>query len=260
MISFRVQSLEDVSSTNDEIKRALEAGEPEGLAVRARRQLAGYGRQGRAWASPRGGLYCSLLLRPKVAPAVLPTLSLATGMAVRRALADLAPAAAQAIKVKWPNDVVVEDGATQDPSAFRKLCGISLEAHAGGVCVGCGVNVLPLDGRADVGGKNQPAYLVDYAPHLAGMSDAQALACVSDALLAAFAPLYDTWTREGFAPLLDEFNAHAALAGCSVRVVNLAGEPFAQGVVARVDEFGRLVLRDASGAEIPVSSGEAHIA
>lgn len=45
------------------MKRALEAGEPEGLALRARRQTGGYGRQGRAWASPEGGLYLSLLLR-----------------------------------------------------------------------------------------------------------------------------------------------------------------------------------------------------
>ena len=37
-------------------KRALEAGEPEGLAVSARRQTGGYGRQGRTWASPEGGL------------------------------------------------------------------------------------------------------------------------------------------------------------------------------------------------------------
>ena len=71
---------------HDEVKRALEAGEPEGLVVRALRQVSGYGRQGRSWTSPEGGLYCSLLLRPQVAPRELPTLSLVVGMAVRRAL------------------------------------------------------------------------------------------------------------------------------------------------------------------------------
>ena len=81
-LRFRVESLEAVGSTNDEVKRALEAGEPEGLAVRARRQTGGYGRQGRAWASPEGGMYLSLLLRPDVPPAQLPTLSLVTGLAV----------------------------------------------------------------------------------------------------------------------------------------------------------------------------------
>ena len=53
---FRVRCLEETTSTNDEIKRALETGEPEGLIVRARRQTGGYGRQGRGWVSPEGGM------------------------------------------------------------------------------------------------------------------------------------------------------------------------------------------------------------
>ena len=64
-LPFRILLLEEVSSTNDEVKRALEAGEPEGLVVRALAQVSGYGRQGRSWTSPEGGLYCSLLLRAR---------------------------------------------------------------------------------------------------------------------------------------------------------------------------------------------------
>ena len=91
-LAFRLRVLDEVTSTNDEVKRALEAGEPEGLALRARRQTGGYGRQGRAWASPEGGLYLSLLLRPSVDAALLPTLSLVTALAVRRAVVGLLPA------------------------------------------------------------------------------------------------------------------------------------------------------------------------
>ena len=104
---FCVQSLESVSSTNDVIKQAIEAGEPEGLAVRALRQTAGYGRQGRAWESPIGGLYQSFLLRPDVPFSQLPTLSLLVGLAVRRAVASLVPTLADRAQVTWPNDLVV---------------------------------------------------------------------------------------------------------------------------------------------------------
>lgn len=106
-MQFCVQSLESVNSTNDVIKQAIEAGEPEGLAVRALRQTAGYGRQGRAWESPIGGLYQSFLLRPDVPFSQLPTLSLLVGLAVRRAVASLVPALADRAQVKWPNDLVV---------------------------------------------------------------------------------------------------------------------------------------------------------
>lgn len=329
-LPFRVRTLEETTSTNDEVKRALEAGEPEGLVVRARRQVAGYGRQGRAWTSPEGGLYCSLLLRPQVLPRELPTLSLVVGMAVRRAIAALAgDAAAEAVRIKWPNDVVlVPDRASASAGAgaaagaalaqnrryerfsegsevgdlgfcesqtdlgtknrsYRdfcakeaaptgrasrvpanamggaafdakeapaKLCGISLEGYGGGVCVGVGVNVVPPDERVDVGGKNRAAYVADLAP------DAPpSIESVLDAFLDAFAPLYDEWTRAGFAALVDEFNAHAGLIGRAVSVADRDGRAIAEGIVRRVDAHGRLVLADASGAEVPVSSGEAHL-
>ena len=40
-------------------------GEPDGLAVLARRQTAGRGSRGRSWVSPAGNLYLSVLLRPR---------------------------------------------------------------------------------------------------------------------------------------------------------------------------------------------------
>ncbi|WP_232050919.1 biotin--[acetyl-CoA-carboxylase] ligase [Arabiibacter massiliensis] len=310
-LAFRVRLLDEVASTNDEVKRALEAGEPEGLVVRARRQAAGYGRQGRTWTSPEGGLYCSLLLRPQAPPSQLPTLSLVVGLAVRRALAGLAPEVAPRIQVKWPNDVVLSGplchpgraqaplchperaqaslrhpgraqaplchperakrvegspaapavsatadaalrASAQDDNRPAKLCGISLEGHAGGVCVGVGVNVRPPAERPDVGGKNRAAYVAD----LAAVSVEDVLA----AFLAAFAPLYGEWTRDGFAPLVDEFNAHVSLTGCDVRMVDRDGTAIAAGTVERVDASGRLILRDAAGVETPVASGEAHLA
>ena len=108
-MQFRVESFETVTSTNDLIKRAIEEGQPEGLAVRGLRQTAGYGRQGRAWESPIGGMYQSFLLRPDVSPAQLPTLSLLVGLAVRRAVAGLVPELEDRVQVKWPNDIVVAE-------------------------------------------------------------------------------------------------------------------------------------------------------
>lgn len=283
MTAFDVRSLAVTTSTNDEVKRAIEAGVPEGLVVRALRQTGGYGRQGRVWSSPEGGLYLSMLLRPKVPAAQLPTLSLVVSLAVRRALVGLvAPKAAAGILIKWPNDLVVSaagkplekaDAAEASADALRqpagvqpvggakhrKICGISLEAHAGGVCVGVGVNVRAPSERSDVGGKNEPAYLDELAPRLAAVPLDAALDRTCEALLCWFDPLYRVWQRDGFAPLLDEYNDHASLAGRSVRMVDRMGEPIASGVVSQVDASGRLVLRDESGANVPVASGEAHI-
>lgn len=143
---FHAERFDTVSSTNDVVKAAIREGRPEGFAALARRQTGGYGRQGRFWESPVGGMYLSALLRPRVAAEQLPTLSLAVGVAVRRALAALLQhhvgsegvAVSEKVLLKWPNDVVF--GASVP---FRKLCGISLELIDGAVCVGIGVNVFP---------------------------------------------------------------------------------------------------------------------
>lgn len=314
-MEFRVECYDEVGSTNELVKRAIEGGEPEGLAVAARVQTAGYGRQGRAWASPAGGMYLSLLLRPDVPLVQLPTLSLVVGMAVRRAVASLVPEdAAERVLIKWPNDVVVGDSAcaaradatggpidaaalsdvgeasvdpnsagepaapSAAPAPFRKICGISLEQHAGGICVGIGVNVAPPEGDAapQVGGKNVPAYVADLAGRTrvgddGAPSASELIERVRTAVLREFGAFYERWVAEGFAALLDEYAAHAALTGMRVSIVNLDGSVQVAGTVRGVDTFGRLLVdpsdafgrllvesSDASGV-VAVSSGEAHV-
>ena len=288
-MQFRVQSFETVTSTNDLIKHAIEAGEPEGLAVRGLRQTAGYGRQGRAWESPIGGMYQSFLLRPDVSPAQLPTLSLLVGLAVRRAVAGLVPELEDRVQVKWPNDIVVaEAGASLDeaaPSAgegsacgegssplcdaapggdsqpsrpFHKLCGISTEMHARALCVGVGVNVArPTDASSAPAGKNIPVYLDELGFCEGPVEDR--IRAVADALCEQLALVYPLWCERGFGPFRAEFDACSALSGRFVRMEDLSGNVLAAGTVTRVASDGRLVLRTPEGVEVFASSGEAHI-
>ena len=288
-MEFRVESYERITSTNDRIKQAIDAGEPEGLAVRALVQTAGYGRQGRTWQSPLGGMYQSFLLRPEVGPAQLPTLSLLVGIAVRRAVVDLVPQLASRAQVKWPNDLVVAPAgdpvaapavpssapaptpappaptlAPAAPSApaassqpFLKLGGISLEAHRGAICVGVGVNVSrPADGP-QANGKNIPVFLDELG--LAGDSVEGRIEIVADTICAQIAALYPCWCVSGLAPFVDEFNACSALAGREVRMEDIEGNLLTAGVVQRVCPDGRLSLRASDGSEVLVGSGEAHI-
>jgi BirA family biotin operon repressor/biotin-[acetyl-CoA-carboxylase] ligase len=118
-----------VESTNDTAKDLLEPGVEEGLVVWADRQVAGRGRHGRAWASPPGGLYASVVLAPKAEDARV--LGLLMGMPVVRALRHFGVFAG----LKYPNDAVYQD---------RKIAGLLSEGvyrhdrHF--VIVGVGVN------------------------------------------------------------------------------------------------------------------------
>lgn len=255
-VEFRIRRFDELDSTNLEVKRAIDAEEPEGLVVCARRQSNGYGRQGRTWASPEGGLYLSVLLRPCVPIDRLPTLSLVAGLAVREAAASLtSDHHAPLIKLKWPNDVVVAGGPgeLQAEAQLLKLAGLSLEMHRGAVCLGIGVNVHAPASPLDLPGKYAPAFLADYG--FAGDVDD-----VAERLVAAFASRYALWEQEGLAPFLGEYEACSYLSGRAVRVrvVDLFENVLAEGRACGVDAAGRLLVDD--GVRIvAVSSGEAHL-
>ncbi len=111
-------------------QRLLPDDDPEGATAVADYQSAGRGRLGRIWLAPPGrAILCSVLLRPTVAIARWPELSLVAGEAVAAALREETGLAAE---LSHPNDVLV---------GGRKLVGVLPEASAGRVVLGIGVNV-----------------------------------------------------------------------------------------------------------------------
>ncbi len=286
---FRVERHERVESTNSEVKRAIDAGMPEGFAAFAFEQTAGYGRQGRPWSSPVGGIYESLLLRPSVPVRELPAIGLVAALAAREAIARSVGEHASHVQVKWPNDVVCPQG---------KLCGISVEAHAGALCIGIGVNVFEPPVVSAVPGKNVPAYVAALAGDgllapsaLAGRPELEASASagdgpleastsaggfglaasaldadqraalirLGDAILRAFEARYRRWCDEGFSAFSDEFRRRSSLTGARVEISSISGALQARGAVEGIDDDGRLLLRTEEGLRA-ISSGEAHIA
>jgi BirA family biotin operon repressor/biotin-[acetyl-CoA-carboxylase] ligase len=105
-------------------------GEPHGTVVVAETQTEGIGRHGHSWHSAStGGLYLSIILRLPLAPDVLPVLAMALGLALQRAIDDLAGVACD---LRWPNDVLLNE---------KKLAGILVQTADTAVIAGIGVNV-----------------------------------------------------------------------------------------------------------------------
>lgn len=210
---------------------AAGAGAPHGTAFVAARQHAGRGSRGRAWASARGGLWCSIVARPPRADAFA-ALSLRVGLAVAEVLESLLPAL-PALQLKWPNDLLAEG---------RKLAGILCEASWSGaecrwVVVGLGINVRnPLPAAL----AGQGARCDEWAPDV----DLEALLPrVLEAVTRVAAnagPLDDAE--------LAAFLRRDAIAGRHVR------EPF-HGIASGVAPDGSLLVRDPAGHPRPVLAG-----
>ncbi|MFQ5920257.1 MAG: biotin--[acetyl-CoA-carboxylase] ligase, partial [Thermoplasmata archaeon] len=83
-MSWKLVRRKTVDSTNDEAKALIVEGSAPWTVIVAEKQVAGKGRHGRSWASPRGGLYLSVILPQDLDR--LPLLSMAASLAVVEAL------------------------------------------------------------------------------------------------------------------------------------------------------------------------------
>ena len=125
--------LDNVGSTNTEAKNLIIQGETEGLIVIAKSQTTGRGRKDRPWLSPKGGLYFSIILKPRLGAENAPLLGLLGACAVSRSLNELG---IRRVGLKWPNDVLI---------GHSKIAGILSEAvyiggDLAGIVIGIGVN------------------------------------------------------------------------------------------------------------------------
>jgi BirA family biotin operon repressor/biotin-[acetyl-CoA-carboxylase] ligase len=113
----RLLRLGRVTSTMDVLHQLAEEGAEAGTVVVAAEQSGGRGTRGRSWASPPGGLWCSVLYRPGSVAGV-ELASLRAGFAVAETLDGLG--LSQPLRLKWPNDLMLDD---------RKAGGILCEAR-----------------------------------------------------------------------------------------------------------------------------------
>lgn len=222
-----------LGSTNSWMLERAAAGASSGSVCLAEQQTAGRGRRGRAWASPFGSnLYLSLLWHFHLTPAQLSGLSLAAGLAVLRALGR------QGIRgpgLKWPNDQLW-DG--------RKLGGLLLEmvGEAGGpsqVVLGIGLNLRLT--AAQGAGIDQPWVDLRGLPGTPAPSRNRLAAILIEDLVG----MLQAFERDGFAPLVEEWNRHDVYRGREV-VLASAREQL-RGVHRGVDSAGALLLDQGAG-------------
>jgi BirA family biotin operon repressor/biotin-[acetyl-CoA-carboxylase] ligase len=129
----RIHYFPEIGSTMDAARELAKKGAGEGTIVIAEAQTRGRGRLSREWRSPKGGIYFTFVLRPRISPAYAPRINLMASVAVAATIRKLLGLKAE---LKWPNDVLIEG---------RKVCGILAEMDAemdvvNFVNVGIGIN------------------------------------------------------------------------------------------------------------------------
>jgi BirA family biotin operon repressor/biotin-[acetyl-CoA-carboxylase] ligase len=236
-------SLIETASTNSLLAGLAAAGAPAGALVLAEFQSAGRGRQGRRWEAPPGSsLLFSLLFRPPWPAAQATWMTMLAGLASVQAIQE---ATGLQVALKWPNDVMaLADG------QWHKVGGILLETAFAGDAIeyaiaGIGLNVnvepeyLPQAAVPATSLQAATGRRVDRLPLLAGV-----LLRLEESYEAAAA-------GQSPQPAWDELLITRG------RPVLVRGEGLAlEGVAAGTDEWGRLLVQDATGEVHAVAAAD----
>lgn len=231
---------DSLTSTNTFL---FEQTEPVGAEVcLAEFQSAGKGRRGRQWVSPFGSnIYLSISWRYQQGPAAVSGLSLATGVAVVRALRRMA---FNDVGLKWPNDVYWQQ---------KKLGGILVEVRgdAEGPCtvvVGIGLNVdLSVDDAVDI---DQPWVDLKQINNIEGPIRNQLVASILDELI----PIMADFDETGITPFVDEWRTYDCM--CDKLVTLSVGAQKITGIVRGINEQGLINLQQIDGNIVAYASGE----
>lgn len=108
--------LAEASSTNSVAVSSI-GQRKSGSVILAETQKEGRGRLSRSWASPPGGIWMSLIVRPDIPLSRIYRINMAATVSICRAIRQLGLEAG----IKWPNDILIRE---------HKVCGILIELGA----------------------------------------------------------------------------------------------------------------------------------
>ncbi len=231
---------ERLDSTNSTAKELARAGANDGTIVIAQTQNQGRGRFQRIWESPEGGVYLSLILRPRIPTEKASLLPFVVALAVSNTIESYGTHAS----IKWPNDVLVNN---------KKIAGVLLESEAKGhtinyVVVGIGINLnidiekLPSDIRfRSTSMISELGHPLDYYEFLT-------------TFFKQFEIFYSHFIKQQFERIIDEWKTSTDTLGKKIRVQT--STEIIQGTALDIDQSGFLLLKTEKGDIRKILSGD----
>lgn len=219
------------TSTNDIARELVEMGAEDGTVVVSETQTSGRGRLNRKWISPFGGLWFSIILKPRLSPSDASKLTFAAGLAVAKTLNELYDLEAC---TKWPNDVLVNR---------KKICGVLAEMSTSAetakfVILGVGVN-------ANFEAQTLPEQLWENVTSLkTELKRNINLEHLFRMLLENLESAYLQSIESGFCSVLEEWKTFATFLGTQVKVTEENEEWTGTALDVNVDGSLKLRLQD----------------
>jgi BirA family biotin operon repressor/biotin-[acetyl-CoA-carboxylase] ligase len=229
-----IHYFDEVDSTMDIARELARKQCPHFTVVIAGRQKKGRGRMKRSWLSSEGGLYFTIVVRPKIPPALSSRVNFAASMILAQTLRKMFNINAM---VKWPNDVLV-DG--------KKISGILSEMEAeidrvSFISIGLGINV-----------NNDPT---PYEPMATSLKKILGKEVPRMKVLKAFLDHFEDAVNDAeFDNVVSEWKRYTETLNRHVRIVT--AHEVSEGLAVDVDDNGALILKLADGSVKKIIYGD----
>ena len=230
-----------VFSTNSIAKFLANHDAEEGTVLISEIQTNARGRLGKKWEAPDGGVWMSMILRPQVPPARIGLITLATGVAIAKAIRSLGVDA----KIKWPNDVLIHG---------NKISGVLTEVNAtfneiDWVVVGIGIdsNLKLEDFSEDI--RIGTTTLTEELPSKVDENELIAI------FLNEFEKVYQLYKDGEIETILKDWRDLSDTIGKYVNITQTGGK-ITQGYVIGINNEGSLIIERQDGTLEKIISGE----
>lgn len=233
---------DEIGSTNDFLKQNIDKYS-EGAVVIAKSQTQGRGRLGNTWEnSPNESLFMSILLKPNIKIDSLLRISLVCSLSILKALKKLN--ANMDIKIKWPNDILIEE---------KKICGILAEC----ISKNSGHEDLILGIGINVNNKTFPNSISEKATSLFIENVHTTISDVIVLTLEQIEKDYFTYLQNKFLFFIDEYKKYCCNINKKVKIINSLSQKY--GEIIDINEDGTLLFKDESGQLSTLFSSEVSV-
>jgi len=246
---MKIITYDSIDSTNKQALLIAEQGAEHGVAVVAGTQTMGRGRLGKSWQSPPGrGLYCSIIVRPRLELTDYPRLTFVSGIAVAEAIEEILGLEAD---LKWPNDIYFR---------HRKCGGILTETSS---LTGAGENrfaVIGIGLNVNTEKEEFPREIRDIATSLylesGKITD---IARLFNSIRTSILREVAQFEQEGFSQVLARWRKRDFMKGTRMAWVAIGGQKV-EGISLGPDDDGLLHVLDDQGQVHEIMSGDIQLA
>ena len=201
-------------------------------------QTNGRGRRGKSWFSPKGNLYFSTLVIPKIEFKFWPQLSFVSSLAVRSAINSFVHNDDISINYKWPNDILID---------CSKVSGILIETTKDNkaLVVGIGINLISNPKKTKFNWQST------------NINDCLGIRInpkgISKILLKELINYIQLWYENGFSYIKSLWIKNAIYLNEELNSIDLKKN--IKGVFVDIGECGQILLKDDSSKLIESTSG-----